>query len=846
MNDLQTDALQTWLAELPFWCEVDARRVFVDDLLWQLGVDKAAGCSGEPQQGPRNVADPRYAACRDADPATAAAAVAGLCSAGVAVAGASAFDVLLWSVLDRGVGIGVRSVVSPLAGLSGEPTPAAGAALTEPYPGPRAFQVADAPIFFGRGLETRQLLRLLAQELEARLVIVAGRSGSGKTSLVQAGLLGSLSRDSVPGLEDSARWPVVVLRPAEQAGDPVDLLAGGLAASGATIPGDTSEIAAGLRRGGSALTDSLTEYLARGLADRPAGARWLFVIDGLEELLRPRLSAQGPMWFDLLRQMLSMPRVRVVATLRSEFLDACVEVPVLRDALNRGGLLALPTPSRRQLEWMLRAPLLREGAAVPAGMDVATIDALVAEAVVAPVPMLHLAARARTAYQQAAAGAAPSKSAPHCFDDWCDAALLECGDADAEVLSRVLSCLVHVEETGGAFRQSALLEAWQTDPAARRLIDALSRDERPLLRIDDGPLSTVCLMHDGLLQAWRRLAHWVDRRREGLRLAARLRAEVASWEAAGFPEYQRWPDELLVPARELLADSDLLGLLERELLLADFLTPESERLLTEVLCSRTDDASREDIGLRLARIGDPRPGVLVRDGCPLPHWCLVPGGVVMIDGRNEVQVAPFRLAAYPVTLAQFDAFVRADDGFDDDAWWSGLKRRPLEGWNAERHGNYPATRLSWHDATAFCRWLGAQLDLHVRLPDEWEWQWAAQSAREDFVYPWGGDWLPMRANTDEAGIGRTTAVGMYPAGQSLQGVSDLAGNTWEWCRSRFELSGQRRGRGAAAERGARVIRGGSWRVNRGFARADFRLDAMPEDRVGSTGFRVACSVDGAG
>ena len=51
--------------------------------------------------------------------------------------------------------------------------------------------------------------------------------------------------------------------------------------------------------------------------------------------------------------------------------------------------------------------------------------------------------------------------------------------------------------------------------------------------------------------------------------------------------------------------------------------------------------------------------------------------------------------------------------------------------------------------------------------------------------------------------------------------------------------------GAGAKRGARVIRGGSWRVNRGFARADFRLDAMPGDRVGSTEFRIAYSVRGA-
>jgi hypothetical protein len=209
---------------------------------------------------------------------------------------------------------------------------------------------------FGRGLETRQLLRLLAQGQAARLVVVAGRSGSGKTLLVQAGLLAALFRRDAPGLENSQLWPVAVMRLTEQADDPVDLLAGALIASGATIPGSTQEIAAGLRGDGSALADSWVDYLAGELADRPAGACWLFVLDGLEQLLRSRVTAHGPLWFGLLQRLLSMPRVRVVATLRSEFLDACVEVPWLRHALNRGGLLALPTPSRQQLEWMLRAP----------------------------------------------------------------------------------------------------------------------------------------------------------------------------------------------------------------------------------------------------------------------------------------------------------------------------------------------------------------------------------------------------------------------------------------------------------------------------------------------------------
>ena len=161
-DELDADGLEAWLSDLPFWCEVDARHEFLDDLLWQLGADNDSGCTGQPEHDFSGVADAGYAACRDADPATAAAAIAELCTKVGTAADASASDVLLASVLDRGVDIDMPFRVAPLAGLSGDATPAPGASLREPYPGPRAFQVVDAPIFFGRGLETRQLLRLLA------------------------------------------------------------------------------------------------------------------------------------------------------------------------------------------------------------------------------------------------------------------------------------------------------------------------------------------------------------------------------------------------------------------------------------------------------------------------------------------------------------------------------------------------------------------------------------------------------------------------------------------------------------------------------------------------------------
>ena len=74
----------------------------------------------------------------------------------------------------------------------------------------------------------------------------------------------------------------------------------------------------------------------------------------------------------------------------------------------------------------------------------------------------------------------------------------------------------------------------------------------------------------------------------------------------------------------------MLATLESDPAAADFLTPEADWLLAELLCSRTDHDQREDIGLRLAEIGDPRAGVNVVDGSPHIRWCAVPPGEVDI------------------------------------------------------------------------------------------------------------------------------------------------------------------------------------------------------------------------
>jgi formylglycine-generating enzyme required for sulfatase activity len=125
--------------------------------------------------------------------------------------------------------------------------------------------------------------------------------------------------------------------------------------------------------------------------------------------------------------------------------------------------------------------------------------------------------------------------------------------------------------------------------------------------------------------------------------------------------------------------------------------------------------------------------------------------------------------------------------------------------------------VSWHEATAFCDWVNrtgsqgqglpidAPIDYVVRLPTEAEWIRAAGDNR----YPWGDDFDESRANTASSRLGEPIVVGMYPRGNTAAGVSDLAGNVWEWC-SDTGTPGVDVGRRDHDEPGRlRVIKGGS-------------------------------------
>ena len=243
---------------------------------------------------------------------------------------------------------------------------------------------------------------------------------------------------------------------------------------------------------------------------------------------------------------------------------------------------------------------------------------------------------------------------------------------------------------------------------------------------------------------------------------------------------------------------------------------------------------------------DHRRGIgLDAAGLPDIDWIEVPAGEFLYGEKKETRELPgFYIGRYPITNAQFQAFID-DGGYNEKArWWDGLQERVEEpydpGWTEP---NRPRETVSWFEATACCRWLSDRLGYEVRLPTELEWEKAARG-EDGRDYPWGDEYRAGYANVDEkatkAGptyLQQTTAVGLYPHAASPYGAEDMAGNVWEWCLNRYDNPEQTESGGNEP----RALRGGSWDDDPGYARASYRNWNSPDYRFNDLGFRVVCS-----
>jgi len=230
-----------------------------------------------------------------------------------------------------------------------------------------------------------------------------------------------------------------------------------------------------------------------------------------------------------------------------------------------------------------------------------------------------------------------------------------------------------------------------------------------------------------------------------------------------------------------------------------------------------------------------------------------------------MEVPAFRLDKTPVTVAQFRSFVDLT-GYRTDAerfgtgavmqngrgvWFEvpgAYWRYPSGPDEVPATDDHPVTQVSWNDATAFCEAYG------LRLPTEFEWEHAARRGQTpDGTVFAAGTAASMEAklriniwegvfpisDTGEDGFRGTSPVGAF--GEAPSGLTDLAGNVWEWTSSSY-LPYPAPEKETRAPADSRVQRGGSFlcspNVCEGF-RASARSHVTPDSSLMHAGFRCA-------
>ena len=224
------------------------------------------------------------------------------------------------------------------------------------------------------------------------------------------------------------------------------------------------------------------------------------------------------------------------------------------------------------------------------------------------------------------------------------------------------------------------------------------------------------------------------------------------------------------------------------------------------------------------------------------QWVTIRGGSFMMGAddvgseaqpRHQVTIKTFKMAKTLVTNKQYKACVEAgacsSPGSESHCG------------NVSSSDDQPVVCVDWNQAKAFAAWVGG------RLPSEAEWEYAARSAGKERKYPWGDeDATCERAvvNQGSYGCGRnaTWPVCSKTAGNTEQGLCDMAGNAWEWVQDWYHSSYD----GAPTDNSAwesppgshRVVRGGSWTNDESQTRAASRYFNTPGDRYSHVSFRL--------
>lgn len=445
----------------------------------------------------------------------------------------------------------LRSSPHPLqgAGLHDEPQAAPSTTWTgAPYQGLRPFEEDDAPLFFGRDVEITALVERLATR---RFVTVSGPSGSGKSSLVRAGLLPALRSGALP---ESDMWRPIVLVPGAQ---PIGALADALL----TASREPAVRSAVDRLGSD--EGALHDAVGAVLASESANEQLLLVVDQFEELftLCPDPDVRERFVAAMLHAVRRMDsRLVVVITLRADFYGRTAENRDLAAALSTSQLV-LPPLDGDGLQRAIEGPARLAGLKLENGLTGRILADVTGEPGALPFlqhALLELYERradhvlTRGAYDDI--GGVAGALARRAEEVW--AAF----DPEQQAIARrIMLRLIQPGDGTADTRRRTAVDELVADPASAMATEDVIAElaESRLVVTSADPATgerSIEISHEALLQGWPRLAGWVDNARAWLRIHRRLTEQSREWEA-----HDRHPDYLLTgtrltQAREWTAD----------------------------------------------------------------------------------------------------------------------------------------------------------------------------------------------------------------------------------------------------------------------------------------------------
>jgi WD40 repeat protein/energy-coupling factor transporter ATP-binding protein EcfA2 len=426
----------------------------------------------------------------------------------------------------RDDGRALQDLINAIKGVPfGPETPVVSKDDVAPYRGLRTFAEEDAQFFFGRDREVQRLLEKLKS---SRFVAVVGPSGSGKSSLVRAGLVPELHAGALSAVDD---WHVLVLRPGAE---PLTALAAQLAT---LRPGQAMQATID-----ALAQDPRTLHLAveLALANRNPSARVLVVIDQLEEVFTLcGDESERRQLFSTLLHAATAPggRTAVVVTLRADFYARCAAHPELAQLISAEQMLVGPM-DEDALRQAIQEPARRVGLELEEGLSDTILDEVAAQPGALPLlehALLELWERRRggmltlEGFRQAGGVAgALSQRADEIFNGL--------SATQQQIARRVLLRLTQPGEGTEDSRRRAPRSELSPAEGNHGLDEVLGRlIEARLLTTgrDETGLDIVDVAHEALIRGWPRLRSWIDADRIGLLTHRRLTDAAREWNDLG-------------------------------------------------------------------------------------------------------------------------------------------------------------------------------------------------------------------------------------------------------------------------------------------------------------------------